>query len=205
MPKRTHKVTILASSKLPTQFGEFDFIVWKSDYENKEHILLRYGNVQDFKGSVLIRIHSQCVTGECFLSLKCDCREQLHKTMQIISCEGRGLVIYLHQEGRGIGLVNKIKAYHLQTQGLDTVEANEKLGFQADQRNYQAAIDLLNHFKINSIQLISNNPRKFNQLEKAGITITKRIPLQIELNDMNKQYLQTKKKKLGHLLDHMDL
>jgi len=205
MPKRTHKVTILASSKLSTQFGEFDFIVWKSEYENKEHVLLSYGNIQDFNGSMLTRIHSQCLTSESFVSLKCDCREQLHQAMHMIRKEGQGMVIYLHQEGRGIGLTNKIKAYHLQSQGLDTVEANEKLGFQADQRDYQPAIDLLHHFKINSIQLISNNPRKFTQLEKSGIIITKRVPIQIKPHSLNKQYLQTKKKKLGHLLDHLDL
>ncbi len=203
MSKTIHKVTILAGSQLPTCFGEFDFTVWQSEYENKEHILLSYENVQNFKGSVLTRIHSQCVTGECFLSLKCDCREQLHKTMHMISENGQGMIIYLHQEGRGIGLINKIKAYNLQSQGLDTVEANEKLGFHADQRDYQAAIDLLYHLQLNKIQLISNNPRKFQQLKDAGIIITKRVPLQIEPNVINKHYLQTKKKKLGHILDHI--
>lgn len=200
------QVTMLASSKLPTKIGEFDFTVWKSDYDDKEHILLSCGDLEHIKESVLVRIQSQCITSECFLSLKCDCRKQLHTAMEMIQAQGQGMIIYLYQEGRGIGLINKIKAYQLQEkQGLDTVEANEQLGFKADMRNYQPAINLLYHLKIHSVQLISNNPRKFSQLEKEGIIISKRIPLQIEPNSINKHYLQTKKKKLGHLLDLVDI
>jgi len=201
MYKDPYEVTILASSKLPTPHGEFDFTVWKSDLDNKDQILLSLGNFQNIKDPILVRIHSQCATSESFLSLKCDCREQLHEAMQMIAKEGQGIIIYLHQEGRGIGLVNKIKAYHLQEKGLDTVEANEQLGFSSDLRNYQSAIDLLHHFNIKTIQLISNNPHKFSQLKNAGITIAKRISLQIKPHNINKKYLQTKKDKLGHLLD----
>jgi len=197
-----YKVSILAFTKLPTRLGEFDFIVWKSDSDNKEHILLQYGSPSNSE-SILTRIHSQCITGESFLSLKCDCQKQLYDAMKMIKEHRQGIVIYLHQEGRGIGLINKIKAYSLQEQGWDTVEANEQLGFQPDERNYQAAIDLLHHLHINTIKLISNNPRKFNQLESAGITIQERVPLQIIPNNVNRNYLLVKKKKLGHLLNQI--
>lgn len=199
------KVTILASTKLPTYFGKFDFMVWKSTYDDKEHILLRYGHQIKTENSVLTRIHSQCITGECFLSLKCDCREQLYGAMKMIAMDGCGMIIYLHQEGRGIGLANKIRAYHLQEEGWDTVEANEQLGFHPDERDYQPAIDLLHHLRIHTIKLISNNPRKIKQLESGGIAIVGRVPLQIPLNNVNKNYLKIKKEKLGHLLDHLKL
>lgn len=197
-----HNVSILAATKLPTQLGGFDFIVWKSNLDNKEHILLQYGSLSNSE-PILTRIHSQCITGESFLSLKCDCQKQLHGAMKIIKEHGQGIIIYLYQEGRGIGLINKIKAYSLQEQGLDTVEANEQLGFQPDERDYQPAIDLLYYLHIHVIKLISNSPRKFNQLTSAGISIQERIPLQIKPNNVNRHYLEVKKKKLGHLLDHI--
>lgn len=191
-----HNVSILASTKLPTRLGKFDFMVWKSDSDNKEHILLRCGSLSSSE-PILTRIHSQCITSESFLSLKCDCREQLHETMKMIKEYGQGIIIYLHQEGRGIGLTNKIKAYSLQEEGLDTVEANEQLGFQPDERDYQPAIDLLRHLDIHTIKLISNNPRKFNQLQSAGITIQERIPLQIVPHNVNRNYLKVKKRNLA--------
>lgn len=196
-------ITVSASTTLPTQLGTFEFRVWQSSYDNKEHVLLSQGDLTKLQEPVLVRVHSQCVTGECFLSLKCDCQAQLHEAMKMVQQQGQGLIIYLHQEGRGIGLVNKIKAYYLQEQGLDTVEANEALGFQADQRDYQPAIDLLYHLSITSIHLISNNPRKLHLLKEAGISIDRRIPIQIPPNPVNRSYLRTKKSKLGHLLDQV--
>ena len=203
MQTKPYAISVLASTKLPTKYGEFDCIVWKSAYDNKEHILLSCGTIQYMKDPILVRIHSQCATSETFLSMKCDCREQLHEAMRMIAKQGQGMIIYLHQEGRGIGLTNKIKAYHVQEKGFDTVEANEKLGFPADLRNYQSASDLLHHYKIQIIQLISNNPHKIKHLENAGITIANRISLHIKPHDVNKKYLQIKKEKLGHLLDHI--
>lgn len=199
--KTDNIISILASTKLPTMFGEFQFNIFKTPSSLKHHIFITAGNIEKSKKPLLVRIHSQCLTSECFLSLKCDCREQLHESMRMIQKEECGLIIYLKQEGRGIGLVNKIKAYKLQEQGFDTVEANHKLGFLPDERNYKAAVDLLSHLRISRIRLMSNNPMKLGALEKAGITIAQRIPLQIKPNGINKKYLETKKKKLGHLLD----
>ncbi|MBU0505733.1 GTP cyclohydrolase II [bacterium] len=196
MKKNNSQVVILSSAKIPTKFGEFEFGVWKSVADNKEHIFLKTGKIKTNE-TLLVRIHSACITSECFLSLKCDCREQLHQSMEAIQQES-GLIIYLNQEGRDIGLVNKIKAYTLQSNGLDTVQANESLGLDSDQRNYQTAIDLLNHFSIKKVKLMTNNPLKIVALEAAGFSVI-RISLASPVRKENKKYLLTKKNKLGHL------
>ena len=155
MQTKPYAISVLASTKLPTKYGEFDCIVWKSAYDNKEHILLSCGTIQYMKDPILARIHSQCATSETFLSMKCDCREQLHEAMRMIAKQGQGMIIYLHQEGRGIGLTNKIKAYALQDKGHDTVEANEALGFPSDARSYKIAKDILNDLGVSSIYLLN--------------------------------------------------
>jgi GTP cyclohydrolase II len=148
----------------------------------------------------LARIHSECLTGDVLHSLRCDCGAQLHAAMQAIADEGRGLLLYLRQEGRGIGLMNKIRAYHLQDQGADTVEANQQLGFDADLRQYDMLTTMLKHLNISKLRLMTNNPRKLAALESAGIHIEERLPLQVGENPHNRQYLATKTQKLGHLL-----
>lgn len=198
MKKTNSQVSILSLAKVPTSAGVFEFGVWKSTFDNKEHIFLKKGNIKSSKNT-LVRIHSACITSECFLSLKCDCREQLHQSMQAVQKDS-GLVIYLNQEGRGIGLVNKIKAYSLQDNGLDTVQANEKLGLPNDQRNYQAAVDLLNHFSIKDVRLMTNNPLKIEALEKSGLLV-ERVSLITPVHEVNKNYLLIKKNKLDHLLE----
>src|SRR5690554_3440236 len=156
------------------------------------------GNVADGE-PVLLRIHSECLTGDALFSMRCDCGPQLEAAMRRIAAEGRGVVLYLRQEGRGIGLLNKIKAYKLQDEGADTVEANEQLGFGADMRDYSICNSMLNHLKITSIRLMTNNPRKVAAIEAMGITVTERVPLQMESNPHNAKYLATKAGKLGHL------
>ena len=184
-----------AEASLPTEFGNFKAIVYETEKEN--HLILVNG---DIKENMLVRVHSQCLTGDTFHSLKCDCQKQLQTAMEKIGKEG-GILLYLNQEGRGIGLANKIKAYKLQEQGMDTVEANEKLGFTADQRDYTEAAKILKDLDIKSIKLLTNNPEKIKGLEEAGIKITERIPLQIPSTKHSEEYLKTKKEKLGHLID----
>lgn len=189
-----------AQAALPTKYGTFTIIVYKT-HDGCEHVVLtKPGNK---KQPLLVRIHSQCLTGDTFLSLKCDCREQLHESMKMIQAKGSGLIIYLNQEGRGIGLTNKIKAYRLQEKGLDTVEANEALGFAPDARDYKIAAAILRDLDIGKIILLTNNPGKINQLNEYDITVVKRTPLQVKPNDINKSYLLTKKRKLGHKLKFM--
>lgn len=189
----------VASSSLPTTWGEFTLHGFEDADTQQEHIALTMGNVAD--GSpVLARIHSECLTGDVLHSLRCDCGAQLHEAMQAIAEEGRGLLLYLRQEGRGIGLVNKIRAYHLQDLGADTVEANKQLGFDADLREYDMLKTMLSHLGVNRLRLMTNNPRKLEALESAGIHIEERIPLQVGENPHNRQYLATKAGKLGHLL-----
>ncbi len=194
-------ITILTSTHLPTQFGTFEFGVFQMEGEEKKHIFLKYGDISQVTKPLLVRVHSQCITGETFLSLKCDCREQLQTSMKLIQEAGRGLIIYLQTEGRGIGLVNKIKAYALQEQGFDTVEANEKLGLPVDSRDYHPAAILLKQFGVHSVKLLTNNPDKVSALEQMGEVKVERVPLIIEPNEFNKEYLRTKQQKLGHLLD----
>lgn len=187
-----------ASSKLPTKYKTFQITIYKSLYDDLEHAVLSMGDVN--KEPVLVRIHSQCLTGDTLFSLKCDCGEQLKKSMQIIQKKGHGIILYLNQEGRGIGLTNKIKAYALQEKGMDTVEANHALGLPADARDYMQALEILKELKISRITLLTNNPDKSLQLNAYGIKIVKQLPLEISPNNINKFYLSTKKKKMGHRL-----
>ena len=188
-----------ASSKLPTPFGEFKIHTFQDINSRKEHVALTMGSFGDDE-SVLARVHSECFTGDIFSSLRCDCGEQLKIALKAISNYGKGAVLYLKQEGRGIGLSNKIKAYSLQDTGLDTVEANEKLGFEADMRNYDMCLPMLQFLNIRKIRLMTNNPRKIRALQQLDIEITERIPLKTKGNPHNERYLATKLDKLGHLL-----
>jgi 3,4-dihydroxy 2-butanone 4-phosphate synthase/GTP cyclohydrolase II len=192
------KKDIVVSSLLPTKYGTFTIAVHKTYLDNKEHVVLSYGDIK--KQPTLVRVHSQCFTGDTLFSMKCDCGEQLKKSMQIIRKKGNGMIIYLMQEGRGIGLMNKIRAYALQEKGLDTVEANLQLGFESDERGYAIAADILRYYGITTITLLTNNPDKMNQLTENGIIVEKMMPLKIAANSVDKQYLQTKKQKMGHIL-----
>ena len=184
-------------AKLPTTHGVFKIIIYRSD-DGLEHVVLVKG--EKFKEPVLVRIHSQCLTGDTFASLKCDCGEQLHKSMKLINKNGSGIIIYLNQEGRGIGLVNKIKAYALQEQGFDTVSANQELGLPVDMRSYEIAAQILEDLGICEINLLTNNPDKQDQLAKYGVRIINRIPLEVKPNKVDKGYLKTKKQKMSHQL-----
>lgn len=187
-----------ATTLLPTKHGNFQLTVYKSIIDNREHVALVKGEIKD---AVFLRVHSQCLTGDTLLSLRCDCKEQLHKSMKLINKFGSGVILYLNQEGRGIGLTNKIKAYALQDQGHDTVEANESLGFPIDARRYKVAADILKDLGVSKIHLLTNNPDKEKQLIKFGIEITKTTPLETKPNKINKIYLTTKKQKLAHRLE----
>lgn len=186
-----------AFAKLPTKYGTFTIATYKTA-DGREHAVLSLGGTN--KPPILVRIHSQCLTGDTFLSLKCDCREQLHESMKRIQNNRAGVIIYLNQEGRGIGLTNKIKAYKLQEKGLDTVEANRALHLPADARDYQVATEILRDLGIKKIKLLTNNPDKIDQLNRYGIHIFKRIPLAAKPHTLNRSYLSTKKNKLGHKL-----
>ena len=182
-------------AKLPAAYGEFTVIGYKD--QQGEHLALTKGKVTQ---NPLVRIHSQCVTGDALSSLRCDCGEQLDQSLKMIAQEG-GILLYLQQEGRGIGLFNKIAAYHHQDQGLDTVEANTKLGFKDDARDYRIVVDILRDLGVASIKLLTNNPRKVQQLENAGIKVVERVPLLIAPNSVNAGYLKVKRQKLGHYLE----
>jgi 3,4-dihydroxy 2-butanone 4-phosphate synthase / GTP cyclohydrolase II len=187
--------------KFPSQFGNFEIYAYRNTLNNTEHIAIVKGNPQEFKNnSVMVRMHSECLTGDALGSLRCDCRMQLQAALKMIEAAGSGVVVYLRQEGRGIGLINKLKAYSLQDLGLDTVEANERLGFPADLRDYGMGAQILNDLGIAKIRLITNNPRKIAGLKGYGLEMVDRVPLLIEANDYNSEYLATKAKKLGHLL-----
>lgn len=186
------------SSRLPTRWGEFHIHGFDDPDSNKEHIALSMGDVDDGE-PVLVRIHSECLTGDALHSLRCDCGAQLEAGMRRVADEGRGVILYLRQEGRGIGLLNKIKAYKLQDEGADTVEANEQLGFGADMRDYSICRSMLNHLGIKKIRLMTNNPRKVDALESLGFTVVERVPLQSASNPHNAKYLATKAGKMGHL------
>lgn len=182
--------------KLPTSFGNFDMYGFTSQLDDKEYLAITSGEITN---DTNVRIHSECLTGDIFHSMRCDCGDQLEYSLKYINKHG-GIVLYLPQEGRGIGLINKLKAYELIEQGYDTITANEALGFEADLRDYTEASQILKYFNINSIKLISNNPDKFHQLEDLGIQITDRIPVVIEPNDNNSAYMNTKKDQMGHLI-----
>lgn len=193
-------LSFVQSSKLPTQWGVFDVHGFEDAKSNKEHIAISMGDVSTDE-PVLLRVHSECLTGDALFSVRCDCGAQLEEAMKLIAEEGRGAILYLRQEGRGIGLLNKIKAYHLQDQGADTVEANEQLGFGADMRNYSICKPILNHLGVDNVKLLTNNPRKVEALEEMGVTVSERVALQTGRNPHNLNYLATKAGKLGHLFD----
>lgn len=192
----------VAEANFPSRFGHFRIYGFEGIYgeEVEECVVLRLGEVTS-GDPPLVRIHSQCLTGDVFHSLRCDCRSQLELSLNLIAEEGRGLLIYEHQEGRGIGLLNKLRAYELQDGGADTVEANERLGFEADLRDYRMPADILRYFKIKSVRLLSNNPEKITALENAGIHVAERIPCIVTPHESAEGYLRTKKQKMGHLLD----
>ena len=189
----------VADARLPTDHGTWRIVGYKNDVDTHEHVALVYGDVAAGE-DVLVRIHSKCLTGDVFHSLRCDCGWQLDKAMEMIAAEGRGVIVYLDQEGRGIGLLNKLKAYELQDRGADTVEANEQLGFKPDLRNYGIGAQILLDLGLKSIRPITNNPRKMVGLEGYGIRLGERVPIVQPSHDENAGYLQTKRDKLGHLL-----
>lgn len=199
LTKKVNKMIILiAESFLPTRFGHFRIYAFKED--DKEHIALIACNHKIHEG-IQVRVHSKCFTGDTLTSLRCDCRAQLEESMRSMRKKRCGILIYLDQEGRGIGLANKIKAYALQDQGLDTVEANTHLGFHDDLREYSAAAEILKHFGANTISLMTNNPKKVDGLKKYGINIIRLIPIITRTNKYNMKYLETKAKKMNHLID----
>jgi GTP cyclohydrolase II len=200
-PFRLEKV---AEASFPTRWGRFRIYGFRAVFPDHvdEAVVLKMGNLRS--RTPLVRIHSQCLTGDVFGSLRCDCRDQLELSLQKISSEGRGLLIYEHQEGRGIGLLNKLRAYELQDGGADTVEANEMLGFEADLRGYELPSGILRYFGVRSLRLLSNNPDKIGALERAGVEVTERIPCIVEPHEHREDYLRTKQEKLGHLLEFED-
>jgi GTP cyclohydrolase II len=191
----------IAEAKLPTHWGEFKVIAFEDKKLNEEHLLLYMGELQN---DSLLRIHSQCLTGDTLYSLKCDCGSQLAMALQRISEEGVGMIIYMAQEGRGIGLVNKIRAYELQDKGMNTVEANEALGFAADERDYSYCKEILSAVNISSVRIMTNNPRKIKGLEDVDIKVTERVSIEIEPNKHNENYLKVKADKLGHMIGPSD-
>jgi 3,4-dihydroxy 2-butanone 4-phosphate synthase/GTP cyclohydrolase II len=189
----------VAEARLPTDHGTWRIVGYRNDVDRQEHVALVYGEIGDGEDT-LVRIHSKCLTGDVFHSLRCDCGWQLDKAMELIAADGRGVIVYLDQEGRGIGLLNKLKAYELQDRGADTVEANEQLGFKPDLRNYGIGAQILLDLGLKSIRLITNNPRKMVGLEGYGLRIGERVPIVQPAHDENAEYLSTKRDKLGHLL-----
>jgi 3,4-dihydroxy 2-butanone 4-phosphate synthase/GTP cyclohydrolase II len=188
-----------AAANLPTEFGAFHLFAYENQIDNQAHVALVRGDIADGK-DVLVRVHSKCLTGDVFHSARCDCGPQLDAALARIADEGRGVLLYLNQEGRGIGLVNKIRAYALQDQGLDTVEANERLGFKADQRDYGIGAQILSDLGVKTMRLLTNNPRKFVGLQGYGLAVSEAVPLEIPASDHTRRYLKTKKDKLGHKL-----
>ena len=189
----------IETSKLPTDIGEFTVHAFTDENMSKDHLAISMGDLLTNE-PVLCRIHSQCITGESFFSMRCDCRYQLTESLAQIAEKGRGVIFYLQQEGRGIGLSNKIRAYNLQDKGLDTVEANHQLGFKEDERTYETVSGMINFLAIKKVDLMTNNPKKIDALKAMGIIINERIPLASNPNKYNEKYIDTKIKKLGHLL-----
>ena len=192
----------VAEADFPTQFGLFRIFGFEGAFDDgvEEAVVLRMGNLADGPAP-LVRIHSECLTGDVFHSLRCDCRAQLEIALTSIAREGRGLLIYEHQEGRGIGLLNKLRAYELQDQGADTVEANEQLGFDSDLRSYALPGAILGYFGLQAVRLLSNNPEKVQAVETAGVAVVERVPCLADVLDTREAYLRTKKEKMGHLLE----
>lgn len=201
LPK-THTISVekIAVANLPTQIGEFKIAGYRSKTSSEEFVVLFKGEMQK-EVPTLVRIHSQCLTGDVFGSIKCDCGLQLKKAMELIEAEGLGAIVYQQQEGRGIGIINKIRAYALQDEGADTVEANEELGFAVDAREYQQCAEILFDLGLCKVRVMSNNPDKLKALEDAGLRIIERIPIEVETKQPAAHYLKTKKEKLGHLLE----
>jgi len=191
-------INIIAKAKLPTIWAEFSILVFSEISNGKEHLVLSLGDLEKIP---LLRIHSQCLTGDALFSLRCDCGSQLQMSLKMIADKGNGLLIYMAQEGRGIGLGNKIRAYALQDQGLNTIEANEKLGFEADQRDYSICGEILSSLDIDKVKLITNNPDKVKGLEESGIGVEERISLTVAPTKHNKEYLNVKEDSMGHLFN----
>jgi GTP cyclohydrolase II len=189
----------IPQAKLPTRFGEFTIYGFQDEDTGEEAVALVAGRINP-ESSALVRIHSQCLTGDVFASERCDCRDQLHIALGLIARSGSGILVYQQQEGRGIGLINKIRAYELQDQGLDTVAANEQLGFEADQRHYQLPAEALKYLGVSRVRLLSNNPDKVRGLQSEGIQVEERVPLEIPPKSSTRDYLEVKKRRMGHLL-----
>jgi 3,4-dihydroxy 2-butanone 4-phosphate synthase / GTP cyclohydrolase II len=201
-PPQQREITVekVATAKLPTQIGEFLIAAYRSLTSSEEFVVLIKGEMRA-DVPTLVRIHSQCLTGDVFGSIKCDCGLQLQKAMELIEAEGRGAIVYQQQEGRGIGIINKIRAYALQDDGADTVEANEKLGFAVDARQYEQCAEILFDLGLCKVRVMSNNPDKLVALKKAGLQIVERVPIEVEAREPAAHYLKTKKEKMGHLLE----
>ncbi len=197
--KKSAEVRKVAQADLPTRYGRFTIFGFQGRGKNEEAVALVRGNLNG-KTPPLVRVHSQCLTGDVLTSLRCDCRSQLELSLKKIGQAPSGILLYLPQEGRGIGLMNKLRAYQLQDHGMDTVEANESLGFAADARDYDFSAQILKKLGANRIRLLSNNPEKVRQLEQAGIQVVERVPCQPRVSKISRAYLKTKKRKLGHLL-----
>ena len=193
------RIDKVPKAKLPTRFGTFTIYGFRDEDSGEEAVALVAGQ-PPLPAGVLVRIHSQCLTGDVFFSERCDCRDQLQAALEILAGSGTGVFIYQQQEGRGIGLTNKIRAYELQDQGLDTVAANEELGFEADERHYRLPAEILKYLGIPSVRLLSNNPDKVRGLESAGIEVRERVPLEIPPKSSTREYLEVKKRRMGHLL-----
>jgi 3,4-dihydroxy 2-butanone 4-phosphate synthase/GTP cyclohydrolase II len=197
---RHHTVQRISTARLPTKYGEFLLTGYRSLTSEEEFVVLHKGQLRADKPT-LVRIHSQCLTGDVFGSLKCDCGEQLQKAIELIEMEGSGAIVYQMQEGRGIGIINKIRAYELQDKGADTVEANERLGFAVDAREYEQCAEILFDLGLCKVKVMSNNPDKLKALELAGLDIVQRVPIEVETQEPAAHYLKVKKEKLGHLID----
>ena len=191
-------IRFVASAKLPTELGEFMIHGFEDTATGKEHIVLGMGDLSSPE-PVLCRLHSECLTGDALFSMRCDCGPQLHFAMKKISEQGRGMILYLRQEGRGIGLLNKVRAYSLQDQGADTVEANEQLGFAADGRDYDLCKPIFEHFGVSQVRLMTNNPLKVDALSELGVEVVERVPIEAGHNLHNEDYLEVKSRKMGHL------
>jgi 3,4-dihydroxy 2-butanone 4-phosphate synthase/GTP cyclohydrolase II len=203
--RRTEKlVERIVATRLPTAFGEFTAVGYRSLIDDKHHVAMVKGDVADER-DVLVRVHSECLTGDVFHSLRCDCGEQLAAALAMIEREGRGVLLYLSQEGRGIGLLNKLRAYRLQEDGLDTVDANLKLGLPADLRDYGIGAQILSDLGLSSIRILTNNPKKIIGMEGYGLSVTEQVPIQAIPNPHNEAYLRAKAERMGHMLHHQGL